>query len=350
MGHIGCIDAILTRLDYIQFPKMNTLTTKILAADDPESLLRAEALLRSGEVVALPTETVYGLGANGLDAEAVRKIFEAKGRPGDNPLILHVEGIEQALPLWRASEEQIRVARKLAEAFWPGPLSIVLPAASAVPQVTTAGLDSVAVRAPANAVMQQILRRCSLPLAAPSANASGRPSATTAEHVMATLAGKIAAVVDGGPTELGLESTVLDIRGKTPQILRPGMISRTELEAVLGEVGGVSDPADSPSPGVRHRHYQPEGVRLQLLDAAVLEDRWSENAAVLCFQATAARLGSRSGRTVVMPDDVRSYAAQLYKVLYDLENSDMEWVLIEKVPGDPEWTAIRDRLNRAAES
>lgn len=341
--------ALFLRALSIQPLEMKSLTTEILSADDPESLLRAEALLRGGEVVALPTETVYGLGANGLDAEAVLKIFEAKGRPGDNPLILHVVGIEQALALWEATDEQIRLARRLADAFWPGPLSIVLPAASVVPGETTAGLDSVAVRAPANAVMQELLRRCPFPLAAPSANESGRPSATSAEHVLATLSGKIAAVVDGGSTELGLESTVLDIRGETPQILRPGMISKVELEAVIGEVGRAGESVDLPSPGVRHRHYQPAGMRVLLLDAKGIEARWDEEAAVMCQAQTAARLGSRSGPLVVMPDDARAFAAQLYRAFYELEKSAAKLLLVEKVPGSPEWGAIRDRLNRAAE-
>jgi len=324
--------------------------TEVLEASDEASLRKASDLLLAGEVVAFPTETVYGLGANGLDAAAVEKIFQAKGRPADNPLILHVPAIEQALPLWQADDRQVEMARALADAFWPGPLSMVLKAAVGVPEITTGGLDSVAVRAPAHPVAQQLLKLCAIPLAAPSANLSGRPSPTRAAHVAATLSGRIAAIIDGGATDLGIESTVLDLRGEFPRILRPGSVSQSAIEAVVGRVELAEDDATAPSPGLRHRHYRPQGVRLQLVDPGEIESRWQEAVGIMCFEETAARLGERSGPLQLMPDEVGAYGAGLYDALYQLEQGESDYYLIEKVPDSTEWKAIADRLRRAVES
>ncbi len=327
-----------------------SFTTIQLPASDPTSINRACELLRSGEVVAFPTETVYGLGANGLDPSAVSKIFEAKGRPGDNPLILHVPSIEQALPLWQASQEQLQLARQLAESFWPGPLSLVLPASSKVPKTVTADLDSVAIRAPANSVARELLKECEFPLAAPSANQSGRPSPTRADHVATTLNGRIAAILDGGATDLGIESTVLDIREFPPQILRPGSISKEQIEEVVGKIRFAHGTGDTPSPGLRHRHYQPQGMQLHLVDARAIATRWDDDAAILCFRNTAQTLGTRSKPVISMPEDVSAYGTRLYDALYTLEQSGENLLYIEKVPGTPEWKAIRDRLGRAAQA
>ena len=330
------------------------LTTAILNASDPGAIQRASALLCAGELVAFPTETVYGLGANGLDASAVQRIFQAKGRPGDNPLILHVCSIEQALPLWQASDRQLELAGQLAAAFWPGPLSLVLNASPAVPAPVRAGLRSVAVRAPANRVAQQLLRACGFPLAAPSANQSGRPSPTRAEHVVATLGGRIAAIVDAGATDLGIESTVLDIRDWPPQILRPGTLSAAAIAAVVGEavgeVGGPDNRGNGPSPGLRHHHYQPLGIKLRLLDATSIRCRWRDAVAILCRQPTAARLGERQAPLLSLPADAAGYGAQLYNALYAMEQSGATTLLVEKPPATPQWQAINDRLQRAAEN
>ena len=323
-------------------------TTEILDANDPVALARAGQLLADGEVVAFPTETVYGLGANGLNVEAVRKIFQAKGRPADNPLILHVSSIEQALPLWRAGARQIELARKLAAAFWPGPLSLVLPAAPAVPKEVTAGLDSVAVRAPAGMVARELLKLCQFPVAAPSANLSGRPSPTTAAHVAATLDGKIAAILDGGSTSIGIESTVLDLCAEHPRILRPGDISAVAIQQIIGDLRSSRPEQDAPSPGLRHRHYRPEGMRVRMVETEAIATAWDTDVAVLALQTTANRLGKRSGPTVVLPADARSYAAGLYSALYELENSGAKELLIERVPDAPDWAAVNDRLQRAA--
>lgn len=326
------------------------MKTRIIRADEPGAMQQASALLASGKLVAFPTETVYGLGANGLDATAVRKIFVAKGRPNDNPLILHVASLDDALPLWKINAVQRVRLESLVSKFWPGPLSLVLPASEQVPGEVTAGLPSVAVRAPANPVAQALLAECSFPLAAPSANVSGRPSPTTADHVLSSLTGKIDAVLDGGQTQVGIESTVLDIGAEKPRLLRSGTISQDAIEAVIGPVqrGGEIDFA--PSPGLRHKHYQPQGMKLYLVDKAALAAKWQEDVAVICMASTAVNLGERVAPLVTMPDESDAYAAMLYASFYRMEKFGAKVLLIEKVPDLRGWEAIRDRLSRAAES
>lgn len=325
------------------------LNTQIIQAEDPGAMQQASTLLASGKLVAFPTETVYGLGANGLDAAAVRKIFVAKGRPNDNPLILHVASLDDALPLWKINSIQRDRLERLVSVFWPGPLSLILPAREQVPHEVTAGLPSVAVRAPANPVAQALLAACRFPLAAPSANLSGRPSPTRASHVLDSLKGRIDAVLDGGQTQVGIESTVLDIGAEKPRLLRPGVISQDAIEAVIGPVerGGEIDTASSP--GLRHRHYRPQGMELHLVDASELANQWQENVAVMCMNSTAAKLNERLAPLIIMPEDPHTYAAKLYASFYYMEKSGEKVLLIEKVPDLPDWEAIRDRLSRAAE-
>ena len=320
--------------------------TEIFDPVATESIANAYSLLSEGKLVAFPTETVYGLGANGLDPLAVEKIFLAKGRPSDNPLILHVASLDQALPLWQVNSKELQLARKLADIFWPGPLSLVLPSSNRVPSLVTAGLDSVAVRAPANAVARKLLNACPFPLAAPSANLSGRPSPTRAEHVTTTLDGRIAAILDGGPTQIGIESTVLDIRKAQPRLLRPGSLSRPALEAVIGKIIQSFDSTE-PSPGLRHNHYQPRGVKLRLVNSEAIKAAWSQSNSILCRQTTGNRLGSRSGPLLLLPDSASDFAAALYNAFYSLEDLGVELCLIEQVPKSPEWRAIQDRLERA---
>lgn len=236
--------------------------TQIFKVDpeNPDQRLIAAAaqLIQAGEVVAFPTETVYGLGANGLDPTAVTKIFAAKGRPADNPLILHISSVRDL--------EQVVVkipplAQALIQRFWPGPLTLVLPKKTGVPDAVTAGLPTVAVRMPAHPVAQALITATGLPIAAPSANISGRPSPTLAGHVWADLNGRIAAILDGGPTGIGLESTVVDLSGDSPCLLRPGGVSREELEAVIGPVGFAVEPGATQTPkapGMKYRHYAPQ--------------------------------------------------------------------------------------------
>lgn len=228
---------------------------------DAAGIGQAAALLRKGELVAIPTETVYGLAANALDETAVRRIFEAKGRPQDNPLIVHIADTAQLTSLVTDIPD---TAQRLAERFWPGPLTMILPRSSRVPAAVSAGLSTVAVRLPAHPAARAVIREADLPLAAPSANRSGSPSPTTARHVLDDLEGRIAAVLDGGPCAVGVESTVLDLTGAVPRVLRPGGVTVAMLEQVLGPVElhpavleRLAEGQTVPSPGMKYTHYSP---------------------------------------------------------------------------------------------
>ena len=219
-------------------------------------------IIRSGGLVAFPTETVYGLGANGLDGDAVKRIFEAKGRPGDNPLILHIADKKDVKMLWESVPEAATV---LMDTFWPGPLTMIAKRSGIVPNEVTAGLDTVAIRMPSNETAAELIRRSGVPIAAPSANLSGKPSPTTARHVLDDMNGRIPLILDGGSCDFGVESTVISLTGETPVILRPGAVTKEMLEAVLGKVGlssAVLNPLGSgevaASPGMKYKHYAPE--------------------------------------------------------------------------------------------
>jgi len=222
------------------------------------SIDEAASLLLAGDVVAIPTETVYGLAADARSDEAVSKIFTAKGRPSDNPLIVHIADENQLKDLVKG--EISKQALKLVKTFWPGPLTIILPSSGFVSGLTTAGLETVAIRMPAHPVALELLRKIAIPIAAPSANVSGRPSPTTTSHVLDDLDGKIAGVLDGGACEFGLESTVIDMSTDVPIILRPGNISREMIESVIGlvEVSGAYEKVKPKSPGMKYRHYAPD--------------------------------------------------------------------------------------------
>lgn len=242
---------------------MKTELVRVPAAGQSrdEILSKAGEAIRRGELVAFPTETVYGLGANAFSGEAVKRIFEAKGRPQDNPLIVHVSSMEQALSLWQdptsAWQERFLL---LAEHFWPGPLTIIGPASRRIPSAVTAGLETVAVRMPDHPVALGLIRHSDVPIAAPSANRSGRPSPTTASHVLEDLEGHVELILDGGATGIGLESTVLDLVSPKPTVLRPGGVTIEELAELLGEVGYISRLEEGEvarSPGMKYRHYSP---------------------------------------------------------------------------------------------
>ena len=224
---------------------------KILSSNE---ILRAAVLLRRGELVAFPTETVYGLGAPLFHREAIEKIFIAKGRPRDNPLIVHLADMTQAEAI---AEEIPDTFFKLAKVFWPGPLTLIVKRGSVVPLIVSAGLESIALRLPAHPIARSLIEAVGEPLVAPSANLSGKPSSTTAQHVIDDFNGKIAAVLDGGPCSLGIESTVLDLR-EEPILLRPGSITREQIEAVLGSALSQHSSGPCPSPGMRYRHYAPK--------------------------------------------------------------------------------------------
>lgn len=242
------------------------MDTKVRQADK-KGILEASGLLKKGQLVAFPTETVYGLGANALNPEAVKAIFEAKGRPQDNPLIVHVLDLVEASRYGQVTP----LMTSLADAFWPGPLTLIVARLPVVPSVVSAGLPTVALRAPQHPAARELIRACGLPLAAPSANRSGRPSPTSAQHVMQDLQGRIPLILDGGSCQVGLESTVVDATGEVPILLRPGAVTAEMIALVAGDckVSGsvlrqLAPGENAPSPGMRHRHYAPK-ARMTLL-------------------------------------------------------------------------------------
>lgn len=314
----------------------------------PAILARAASLLQRGQLVAFPTETVYGLGANALDPVAVQRIYEAKGRPAYNPLIVHVADAASAQRLVTVWPD---AAERLANRWWPGPLTIVLPKAMGIPSEVTAGLDTVALRVPAHPVALALLRACGFPLAAPSANRSGEISPTSAAHVSQGLGERVPMILDGGPTSVGIESTVVDLSGPQPVLLRPGMITRTELEAVIGPVAladeaGLPEVA-RPSPGMLERHYAPR-ARLLMLSAAgtqaVAPDASERTGALM--RSAAAPAGCTV--SITLPDDPVAYARGLYGALHELDAADVKVILVEPPPPSHAWDGIRDRLTRAA--
>jgi L-threonylcarbamoyladenylate synthase len=320
---------------------------------DPAVIAEAAALLRAGGLVAFPTETVYGLGANALDAAAVQRIFAAKGRPRYNPLIVHVAGIDDARTVAR---EWPPLADALARAFWPGPLTIVVPKQPAVPDLVTAGLDSVAVRAPAHPVAMALLRAAALPVAAPSANRFMRLSPTTAAHVRRSLGPAVDLVLDGGPAHVGIESTVVDVNGGRVVMLRPGIIGAEAIARVVGPVASRADlprgEAPRPSPGMIERHYAPVAT-LSLFDAGDPADvARARSAAAAAGGATGALVRTAGAIDVThlvrMPADPDAYARALYATLHDLDDRGCTLVLVERVPPTDAWSGVRDRLDRAA--
>ncbi len=287
-----------------------------------EEIARAAELLRAGKLVAIPTETVYGLAANALDEAAVRRIFEAKGRPASNPLIVHVSNVAMAKELalnWPPE------ADRLATHFWPGPLTIIVPKHPIVPDIVTAGLPSVALRMPSHPVALAVIEAAGVPLAAPSANRFTQLSPTTAQHVRDGLGSAVDFVLDGGPCTVGIESTVISLSGLNPRILRPGMISRTQIEGVIGP---VDVGAGEESPGQHPKHYSPR-TRVVIGDSPL--------------EGHGVRLDASN-----MPGDPATYAGQLYGRLHELDQQCLDWIAIELPPDTPEWAGLRDRISRAA--
>ena len=318
---------------------------------DRVTLRVAAEVLRNGGLVAFPTETVYGLGAHALDEAAVERIYAAKGRPSYNPLIVHVTDAEAAKALvsdWPPSAE------RLARVFWPGPLTMVLPKRDVVPDAITAGLPTVAIRVPNHPVALALLEEAGIPVAAPSANRFTELSPTTASHVVESLGDGVDLVLDGGPTTVGIESTVVDLTGPTPRVLRPGMISTAQIAAVVGAVTEtpvhVEEGAARSSPGMVDRHYAPR-ARLLLFDDAT---RGAAIAAATAAAAEGTRVGSLAFQPLpvtdahVMPRDAAAYARRLYAELHALDELECELVLVERPPDGPEWAGVRDRLERAA--
>ena len=344
------------------------LQTELVATSTPElfqaAVRRAAELLRAGEVVALPTETVYGLAANALDAAAVARIYAAKGRPSHNPIIVHVADLDLArhcVAHWPES------ADKLAQAFWPGPLTLVLPKSPIIPEIVTAGGTTVGVRWPSHPLMQAVIRECGFPLAAPSANPSNQLSPTTAEHVRRSLGGRIRLIVDGGASQVGIESTVLDLTQSPPKVLRAGMVHEEALLAVLGkspeekaESGKRKAKKKNPgvvplrSPGLLKKHYAPKAKLLILawqdeagLRGQIADGQWSV-ADCHVIVHTQIPVGGGFAGVSVMPREAGAFARAIYAELHHCDEAGARCIVVEAPPDAPEWRGIADRLQRAA--
>jgi L-threonylcarbamoyladenylate synthase len=313
-----------------------------------DAIARAAEVLRAGGLVAFPTETVYGLGADASNADAVKKIYAAKGRPRNHPLIVHAASAARA---WDWALETPDAATRLALRFWPGPLTLVLKRAAHVSDLVTGGQDTVALRVPSHPVAQALLHAFGGGIAAPSANRYGRVSATTADHVRAELGADIDLVLDGGACDVGIESTIVDVSGAQPALLRPGSISVRELEETLGSTLAAASASSPRAPGALAKHYAPQ-TPLMLMEADLLP----ELAASMSRQGAAVAVLARSALRPLLPNltwiaaphDVEGYAHDLYANLRALDESGSSAILVEQPPLELAWAAIHDRLTRAA--
>jgi L-threonylcarbamoyladenylate synthase len=328
----------------------------VVLTDSVTDIKKAAAIIKSGGLAAFPTETVYGLGANALDAEAVKKIFQAKGRPTDNPLIIHIAGkadLERIVSHIPAPER----TEMLINAFWPGALTLILPSNGVIPPEATGGLDSVAVRLPSCETALALIKAAGVPIAAPSANSSGKPSPTLASHVMDDLNGKIDAVIDGGAALLGLESTVIDMTGSEPCLLRPGLITKEMIEGVIGSinVGGLTDGEKPKSPGLKYKHYAPK-AQVILFEPTMLNiaeiNRKARSSKVKTGIFTSSQYSKlyANGRVIVSGDlnEPKTIAANLFKALREFDYMGVNTIYAEIIPEDGEGAAIMNRLRKAA--
>lgn len=345
---------------------MNTVVRKLeTELIDQEYLEEASEFLRENGTVAFPTETVYGLGANAMEEVAVKKIYEAKGRPSDNPLIVHIGHVEQVAHL---VNEIPANGKKLMDAFWPGPLTIIMKKSDAVPDHVTAGLDSVAIRMPAHPIALALLRESELPLAAPSANTSGKPSPTIAKHVVEDLKGRVNMILDGGNCDIGLESTVIDVSEGKAMILRPGAVTVGMCEDVLGK-GHISvDPAllkkeeeikiKPKSPGMKYTHYSPEaevyiaeGEQSEIIEKIrYAKKKFEEQGKIVGIMATDQTIGWYSGSVINVGDrkNPKEIGARLFSALRDFDTMGVDIVLAEEINGNNLEVAIMNRLTKAA--
>ena len=333
------------------------MKTLVLPQDREQTAAIAAKIIQDGGLVALPTETVYGLGANGLNPMAVDKIYEVKGRPKDNPMILHVTGMEQVETLCHNIPDN---AYALAKKFWPGPLTMILPAKDHIPKRTTGGLSTVAVRCPDNAVTREIIRLSGVPIAAPSANISGKPSTTTAEHVLHDHNGKIAAVVDGGACRVGVESTIVDLTEERPRLLRPGGVTPEELISVLGDLvvdKAVTAQIDKDevvkAPGMKYRHYAPSepvvivsGSRDKA--AAYIRSHFEPGDRVLCFEEELPLYEGCNPLSYGLEADVNTLSAGLFAALRELDDTSIHQVYARCPVGGGVAYAVQNRLKKAA--
>jgi L-threonylcarbamoyladenylate synthase len=326
---------------------------------DMEAVRRAAQVLRRGGLVAFPTETVYGLGANALDAAAVARIFEAKGRPANNPLIVHVSDADAAQALVTDWQES---AQKLAARFWPGPLTMVLPKTANIPDIVTGGGPTVALRVPAHPVARALLQEAGVPVAAPSANRSTQVSPTRAAHVLRGLNGRIDMLLDGGPAAGGLESTVIDLTSNPPRLLRPGLITPAALESVIGPILRPQKEATAdgpfPSPGLMERHYAPRAgletvqengqERVEALSRVGLKVGWLAFPSGVRLFRGSGNAGMQTLMIIEMPDSPEAYSSRLYAALYELDEAGVDRIIVSQPPETDDWLAVRDRLRRAA--
>ncbi|MBE5980222.1 MAG: threonylcarbamoyl-AMP synthase [Paenibacillaceae bacterium] len=344
-------------------------TKRIILKDrenpDSEQLKEPAKILREGGLVAFPTETVYGLGANALNEEAAKKIYEAKGRPSDNPLIAHIADFDDLLPLVTEVPE---AGRKLMEAFWPGPLTLIFPKSSLVPYGTTGGLDTVAVRMPADPAASALIRLAGVPIAAPSANTSGRPSPTTADHVWQDMNGKIQMIVDGGAVGIGVESTIIDVSGDEPMILRPGAVTQEMASAVLGKEicldpaiisGPLKADVKPKAPGMKYKHYAPkadltlvEGNTEAVVSAInkMAEEKLEAGyrVGVICTDETSDLYPGGIIRSIGSRLKEESVAHNLYAVLREFDDLDADFIFSESFSRSHLGQAIMNRLTKAA--
>ncbi len=333
---------------------METMIKKVSRLATTEELAAIELAgqyIREGQLVAFPTETVYGLGADALNEAAVAAIFAAKGRPADNPLIVHISDLEMLSPLAEIND----LVYKLADAFWPGPLTLVLPKKNIVPDIVTAGLDSVAVRMPDNKVALSLIRAAGRPIAAPSANLSGRPSPTEAAHVAHDLTGRIPLILDGGATDIGLESTVIDICGNMPTLLRPGKVTAADLDPFVGEVAmaGSKEAQRPAAPGMKYTHYAPQAKVYLAKDSGQINQLIEQlqpqgKLMVIATEMTAASLPKDTDVFIICRhNDWETFARNIFAAFRLADAKGAVSVVTETVPEQGIGLAIMNRLRKA---
>lgn len=339
--------------------KMQTKILKINPKNPQISRIRqASKIIKSGNLVAFPTETVYGLGANALDPKSVKKIFKAKGRPSDNPLIIHISDVSD---LGMLVDHIPNTAYKLIDRFWPGPLTLVLKKSKNVPKITTGGINTVAVRMPKNKIAHTLIKESGVPIAAPSANISGRPSPTTSEHVFNDLSGKISMIIDGGRTKIGIESTVVDLSRKTPMLLRPGGVTLEQIQEVIGKITihPITQERKTKSvhrsPGMKYRHYSPnakiiliEGPKNKVNDKILqLLSQFKKQGKKVGIMSTA-NTRYKSDMMVFLGNNLNVIAADLFKAFRDFDAKKIDVVLVQGVSRKGLGLGIMNRLEKAA--
>ena len=339
---------------------MQTIISKIDSNDiDKNELKKHSELLKNGETVIFPTETVYGLGANALDEKAVKKIYEAKGRPSDNPLIVHIHNKDLIYDLSKDIDDK---AKKVIDKFWPGPLTVILKKNDKVPKTTTGGLDTVAIRMPKNDIALELLRECNLPIAAPSANISGKPSPTNGKHVVDSMNGRVAGIIIGDDCDYGLESTVVDFTEEIPMILRPGSITKKDLENVIGKVEidpsllNHEDNKKAKAPGMKYKHYSPDAEVfivsgknddvIEKINSLIDEnDKNGLKSGVLCLEKNKKKY---KGKVISLGENFKEVGRNLFNSLITMDNEKINVVYSEEFLDDEVGMAIMNRLLKSS--